>query len=112
MTTRSYYSRQMTRSLATSVTMRTEISRLAQTVQSSSQCSPLISASYGTKFPMKPWLLKAWFDIVTKVNIMCHQVARAVRTARMLKYIEVRSPTLVSHVRALTDVEDLGGEVP
>jgi len=39
-------------------------------------------------------------------------VARAVRTTRMLKYIEVRSPTLVSHVRALTDAEDLGGEVP
>ena len=30
----------------------------------------------------------------------------------MLKYLEVRSPTLVSHANALTDVDDHGGEVP
>ena len=60
---------------------------------------------------MKPWIQKAWSDIIAKVLIMCHQAARAVRTERMLKYVEVRAPTLVSHVRALTDKEDLVEEV-
>ena len=54
--------------------------------------------------------MKAWADIIMKVHILCHQVEHAVRVARMLKYLEVTTPTLVSHVRALTDKEDLGDE--
>ena len=61
---------------------------------------------------MEPWIEKAWYDILTKLKTMCHQVERSVRMARMTKYMEVRSPTLISHVTALTNVEDLGGVVP
>ena len=93
-------------SVATSVTMRIAIYRHAQTVQSSSQRSLPTLALY----EIKPWIQKAWFDVIKKIHILCHQVERAVRVARMLKYLEATTPTLVSHVRALTDKEDLGDE--
>ena len=60
---------------------------------------------------MKPWIQCALVDIVMKVHILCHQVARGVHAAGMLKYLGVRAPTLVSHLRALTDKEDLVEEV-
>ena len=82
------------------------IFRHAQTVQSSSQRSLPTLALY----EMKPWIQKACLDVIKKIHILCHQVERAVRVARMLKYLEVTTPTLVSHARALTDKEDLGGE--
>ena len=45
---------------------------------SSSQCSPLTSVLY----EMKPWIQKAWADIVMKVCNLCQLAARGIRVGQ------------------------------